>query len=75
MSTKQLSLRVPPTLALAEGATTPAALDGAVAWSSTTGRLMAFNATAGRWRSYVPIHVGTTAPDNPSINDLWVDTN
>jgi len=21
------------------------------------------------------IHVGTTAPDHPSVNDLWVDTN
>jgi hypothetical protein len=69
------ALRVPPTLAIAEGANTPAAANGATAWSSTTGRLMVFNATPGRWRSYVPIHVGTTAPANPSTGDLWIDTN
>lgn len=39
---------VPPSLAIAEGATTPSASAGAVAWSTTVGGMVLFDGTA--WR-------------------------
>lgn len=72
---RDLALRAPPTLAIAEGATAPdPGFDGAVAWSSTTGRQMVWNDTTNAWHSYTPVHVGSSAPSNPGAGDLWVDT-
>lgn len=25
--------------------------------------------------AHVPIHVGTTAPSSPAVNDVWIDSN
>lgn len=68
---KDLSLRAPVSLAIAEGATTPAAANGALAWSTATSRVMQFNGTS--WHALRATHVGTTAPSNPQVGDVWID--
>lgn len=75
MAREELGFRRPPSLAIAEGATTPdPGVDGVTVWSSTTGRLMVWDEGLGAWHAYVPIHVGATAPSNPGSGHLWVDT-
>lgn len=37
--------------------------------------LAQYNTTNNRWQDGIAVTVGTTAPSNPQINDLWVDTN
>ena len=62
-----------PSLAVAEGATTPAPGYSAWIWSTTLNRPMFWN--GARWQAAAPVTVGTTAPSSPSVGDLWVDTN
>lgn len=61
-------------LAIAEGATTPdPGITGVLVYSSTTARLMEWSGTA--WKTHTRTYVGTSAPSNPAVGDLWVDTN
>lgn len=69
---QDLAYRRLPVLAIAEGATTPDPGSAALAWSSTTSRVMQWSGSA--WHSLVPIHVGTSAPSNPQTGDVWIDT-
>lgn len=61
--------------AIAEGSTTPNPGSGFVwAWSTSITKMMFWDGT--RWRAASPgITVSTTAPANPAVNQLWVDTN
>ena len=53
MTTRQLSFQAPPSLALAVGATTPnPGVAGATAWSTTLGKLVAWNGTS--WQLTTP---------------------
>lgn len=60
-------------LAVAEGATTPDPGGSGWAWSSTLGAPVFWDGT--RWRGVVPVSVGTTAPANPGVGHVWIDTN
>ena len=74
MATQELSFVGPLSLAIAEGATTPdPGYLGTRVYSTTTQRVMEWRGNA--WISTARISVGTTAPSNPSVGDLWVDTN
>jgi hypothetical protein len=74
MATQELSFTGPLSLVIAEGATTPdPGFSGARAYSTTTQRVMEWR--GGAWISTARISVGATAPSNPSVGDLWVDTN
>lgn len=70
---RDLTPRGLPNLAVSEGATTPASDDRAWIWSTTLNRPMFWDGS--RWRATSAISVGTTAPANPAVGDLWVDTN
>ena len=61
--------------AIAEGATTPdPGAAGCWAWSTTLSGIVFWD--GARWRKATPgITVGTTAPANPAVGQLWVDTN
>lgn len=37
--------------------------------------LLQYNTTNHRWQDGSALTVGTTAPSNPKINDVWIDTN
>lgn len=50
-----------------------ALLIGALYYNTTLDRTFIYQVSG--WTSLAPIHVGTTPPPNPSLNDLWVDTN
>lgn len=70
---RDLTPRAFPALAVAEGATTPAPDGRSWIWSTTLSRPMFWD--GARWRAASAISVGTTAPANPAVGDLWVDTN
>jgi len=46
---------------------------GAMYYNTTLDRVYVYQTTG--WTSIEPIYVGTSPPPNPSLNDLWVDTN
>lgn len=50
-----------------------ALLIGAIYYNTSLNRLYVYQVSG--WNSIEPIHVGTTPPPTPSVNDLWVDTN
>lgn len=70
---KDLSIRVLPALAIAEGATTPDPGGKAWVWSTTLGAPVFWDGT--RWRGVVAISVGVTAPANPAVGNIWIDSN
>lgn len=70
---QDLSIRQPPTLAIAEGATTPDPGGPAFVKSSTTGQYMGWDGSA--WRTMSFIHIGNSAPSSPVVGQLWLDTN
>lgn len=74
MATQDLSFAAPLSLAIAEGATTPnPGFDGTRVYSTTTQKVMEWR--NGAWLSTARVSVGTAAPSNPAVGDLWVDTN
>jgi hypothetical protein len=55
-------------------ATAPAVgVAGAMYFNTTSNTLFISDGTI--WMTHVEITVGTTAPSNPAVGDLWVDTN
>jgi hypothetical protein len=46
---------------------------GAIYYNTSLNRVFVYQTTG--WTSIEPIYVGTNPPPNPSLNDLWVDTN
>jgi len=64
----------PATVAVAAGDTTPnPGTTGYQAWSSTLGRPVYWDGTY--WHPEASVSVGTTAPANPAVGDIWIDTN
>lgn len=60
--------------AVAEGDPTPDPGAEKLAWSTVTNSLVMY--VENRWRAVSPgISVGTVAPANPVLNQIWVDTN
>jgi hypothetical protein len=45
---------------------------GAMYFNTTTNALCISDGTS--WIAIVEMTVGTTAPSNPAINDVWIDT-
>lgn len=74
MATKELAFRIPLSLAIAAGDSTPnPGGAGAEVWSSTLNRRVTWDGS--HWHPSTSVSVGTTAPANPATGDLWVDTN
>lgn len=74
MTTKQLSFKGPPQLAIAAGATSPnPGINGVQVWSTTENALVFWDSTS--WEVVgTTISIGTTAPANPAVNQLWIQT-
>lgn len=73
MTRKSLSFEALPSLAIAEGATTPdPGQSGVWVWSSTLGRPVMWNGT--NWSVNQLITVSDTAPSSPYTGQLWLDT-
>ncbi|MFC7460750.1 hypothetical protein [Hydrogenophaga defluvii] len=73
---RDLSFRGPPQLAVAENATTPTGVLGAVIWSTTAGKKLEWDGS--KWAvplgTAVPqITVSATPPADPVVNQLWLD--
>jgi hypothetical protein len=63
-----------PSLAIAAGATTPnPGLPGVWVWSTTLNLPVHWDGDS--WKANTSVTVGTTAPSNPSVGDVWIDTN
>lgn len=68
-----IGLMAMPVIAVAEGAITPIPTDGpSWAWNSTLARPAFWDGNS--WHSTTAVYVSTTAPSNPSVGYLWVDT-
>ncbi len=74
MTLKQLGFKAPPSLAIAEGATTPSpGIAGVICWSSTLGKLVYW--TGSLWTAGASIAVSATAPSSPANGQEWEDLN
>lgn len=77
MPRQNLSAELPPAAAIAEGATTPdpggSAAHGVRLYSTTLSRMVEWTGTF--WKSVPLVTTGTTAPSNPRVGDVWIDTN
>lgn len=72
MTTKSLRFESLPSLAIAEGATTPnPGQTGVWVWSTTINRPIMWNGT--NWSVNQLITISTTAPSSPYTNQLWLD--
>lgn len=73
MPRKNLSLELLPSLAIAEGATSPnPGSPGVWAWSSTLNRPVMWNGSS--WSVNQLITISDTAPSSPYLGQLWLDT-
>lgn len=63
-----------PSIAVGHGATTPdPGAAGVWAWSSTLSRPVLWD--GANWAAHNSITAGTSAPGNPHVGDVWIDTN
>jgi len=75
---KDLSLRAPPSLAIAEGATTPTGAAGAVVWSTTAAKPLywdgskwaAFNSVTGFWAAQVATMTSTQSKSTTGLTNV-----
>lgn len=73
MAIAQLRTMALPALAVADGAATPDPGAPGWAWSTTISRPVFWDGT--RWRGVTAVSAGTTAPANPFVGQVWIDTN
>lgn len=74
---RDLGFRIPLSIAVADGATSPdpgsTAAVGTLAWSSTLSRPVRWDGAA--WRVQPQVYTGSSAPSSPQNGDVWFDTN